>query len=76
MASVKAVPQKKSGRLLVVVRDNLKKEIAFEAWLFVTYPMYFDQDNLNSLRRALNKLEVRILRAAAREQKQKQLELV
>ncbi len=67
MAALKAIPKKRSGRLLVVVRNVLYKQMIFEAWLSVNHTEYFEEDRLNMLRRKVAKLDIRIQRAVSKE---------
>lgn len=76
MPIIKAIPKKRSGRLLVVVRDCLYRQLKFEAWLKVNHPLYYDQDIVDDLNYRLKKLDVRIHRALIREYQTKQLVLV
>lgn len=75
MAYLKAIPNKKSGRLLVAVRNNLLKELKFEAWLLLHHPEYYDQDVFNALTKKISKLEKRIQRAVDKDRLKERLQL-
>lgn len=67
MAHLKAIPKKRSGRLLVSVRNHLLKQLKFECWLLINYPEYFDDDYCHSIRRNIAKIEERIKRSVDKE---------
>lgn len=75
MAHLKAIPKKRSGRLLVSVRNHLLKQLKFECWLLVNYPEYFDDEYCYSIRRNLAKIEERIKRAVDKERLKQAKEL-
>lgn len=76
MAHIKAIPQKRSGRLLVAVRDHLLKQLKFESWLLMNHPDYFDADHCDTLKRRIVILDGRIKRAVDRELLKKQIPLI
>lgn len=76
MAHIKAIPQKRSGRLLVAVRDHLLKQLKFEGWLLMNYPDYFDPDYCDLLKRKITVLDGRIKRAVDRELLKQQIPLI
>lgn len=71
MAYLKAIPNKKSGRLLVAVRNNLLKELKFEEWVLINHPQYYDPDNHILLKHKVQELETRIHRAVIKEHMRK-----
>lgn len=76
MAHIKAIPQKRSGRLLVAVRDHLLKQLKFEGWLLMNYPEYFDADYCHLIRHNIAKIDERIKRAVDRERLKQQIPLI
>ena len=75
MAHLKAIPKKKSGRLLVIVRNRLLKQLHFEGRLAVTHPHLFDADRIEDLKKKCAYLEGRIKRALEREALNNQLQI-
>lgn len=67
MPIIKAIPKKKSGRILIAVRKLLFKEMKFEVWLQQNHPKYYEEARLIEISQAIAKLNQRIKRASERE---------